>query len=128
MSTICQVLKRYEGMMYIIDYGKFNTISDSFRAIKEHVYIDPLTYSGKADLTSDVDFKSLEAIANKSELHSMFSSQKDFLHVLGLRERVIQLLQTCPKKEKEIWQMYDRLVNMDAYQVLRVYSSQINRI
>ena len=124
MGKLCRALSTHNGMMYIIDYGKHGRISDSFRAIKDHKYIDPLTYPGEADLTSDVDFKSLANIAEANNLTALYSSQKEFLHALGLRERVVQLLQSSPEKEKEIWQMYDRLVNMNAYQVLRIYSTQ----
>eukprot|EP00834_Sanchytrium_tribonematis_P000924 NODE_19_length_47148_cov_1.447810.p15 type:complete len:331 gc:universal NODE_19_length_47148_cov_1.447810:45267-44275(-) len=123
-SLVLNKIKKSRGMMYTIDYGKFGQIGNTFRAIKDHKYVEPLAYPGESDLTSDVDFETFTKLATTYGVSSKFGSQTEFLHSLGLKERVIQLLQSSPEKEKQIWQMYDRLISMNAYQILRVYTDQ----
>ena len=80
----------------IIDYGYGEVAyGDSFQAIKNHQFTDPLSDPGLADVTAHVDFSSLLQTAKKIGLASDGPiTQREFLICLGVRERAAQLMQS----------------------------------
>ena len=81
------------GAALFIDYGHGNTaFGDTFQAMRNHGFADPLEAPGEADLTSHVDFGALENIAREAGLEvKPLMTQGDFLIKLGLLERAGQL-------------------------------------
>ena len=78
------------GAALIIDYGHLQTgFGDTFQAIKNHAFANPLESPGEADLTSHVDFqalaKSIQNAHNKLQIQQ--TNQGNFLVSQGLLER-----------------------------------------
>lgn len=92
-QTISSVLKQNGGAAILIDYGfEQPKTGATFQALKNHKPVDPLEEPGNADLTSLVDFTSLqkEFLAQGLYVHGP-ASQMDFLLNLSLLERAAQL-------------------------------------
>ncbi len=88
-NEIAELVSANHGAALIIDYGHTKTgFGDTFQAVENHAFVDPLTSPGTADLTSHVDFEALAgSIENLGlELHR-FMNQGEFLLSLGLLER-----------------------------------------
>jgi len=89
VSKIAHQLMKTNGVALLIDYGHLETgYGDTFQALRDHAYVDPLEAPGKADLTNHVDFAPLqtEAIAGGCVAPKL-TSQGQFLLNLGLLER-----------------------------------------
>ena len=81
------------GAAIIIDYGyRKSAVGDSFQALQNHKYVDPLASPGHADLTAHVDFERLSiAATDKGSALYGTAAQGTFLMALGLGERAQQL-------------------------------------
>lgn len=111
MSQLCQALKTQGGIAINIDYGYVkNEFANTLQALKNHQKVDVLENPGSADITSLVDFHSLQKIAENHGLNSSLVLQKDFLTGLGIEERRKILLAKNPQKSTEINSAIDRLV------------------
>ncbi len=93
-----QIAKRASAHPFnglLIDYGyNIRAFGDSFQAIKNHQFADPLRDQGFADLTAHVDFSSLvQTIIGLDLKVAGPVTQRDFLIALGARERAAQLMQ-----------------------------------
>ena len=53
----------FGGAAIIIDYGDWNSLGDTFQAVKNHEYVDPLATPGQADLSAHVAFGPLARAA-----------------------------------------------------------------
>lgn len=73
------------GMALIIDYGDWHSLGDTFQALQNHRFVDPLATPGNADLTAHVDFKAL-AHSGQPAAHA-YTTQGDFLRRLGIDHR-----------------------------------------
>ncbi len=91
--SICELLKKNRGAALFFDYGHTHCgFGDTFQAIREHRYADPLDRPGQCDLTSHVDFGSLRRIASDMELFCPpVLDQGSFLLKAGLLERAGEL-------------------------------------
>ena len=86
------------GAALIVDYGHMHSgFADTFQAVRQHNFADPLAEPGEADLTFHVDFEVL-AEAAKSQNASVFGpmAQGQFLTALGIRERSEILKRSMP--------------------------------
>lgn len=111
MSQLCQALKTQGGVAINIDYGYVkNEFANTLQALKNHQKVDVLENPGSADITSLVDFRSLQKIAENHDLNSSLISQKDFLIGLGIEERRKILIAANPQKSAEINSAIDRLI------------------
>ncbi len=79
----------------LIDYGYgAPALGDTFQAISDHKFTDPLKEPGLADVTAHVDFSQLLGVAKAQGMAvSGPATQRDFLIALGVRERAAQLMQ-----------------------------------
>jgi len=77
------------GAALLIDYGHDKSgFGDTFQAVREHRYADPLATSGEADLTSHVDFDRLQKTAAAIDgIKAQVTTQEQFLLEMGLLER-----------------------------------------
>ena len=89
IDQISQLLKRNGGVALLIDYGHGTPgFGDTFQAVSQHKYTDPLNDPGKVDLTSHVDFAPFSPIASNAGCRPMpIMEQGEFLLKLGLLER-----------------------------------------
>lgn len=99
------------GIGLIIDYGYGEAgFGDTFQAVKENAYADPLKEPGDADLTAHVDFSALKAAAGLSAVRvSGPITQREFLHRLGIAIRADRLKSSVPDKSAEIDAAVERL-------------------
>lgn len=102
-GSIAERLFAGGGAAIIIDYGYRKSVAgDSFQALKNHKFCDPLAEPGEADLTAHVAFDQI-ATAAKSKGASSFgvSAQGPFLMALGIGERAQQLAASTDQQGQE---------------------------
>lgn len=82
------------GLALLIDYGGWQSKGDTFQALVDHAYADPLIGPGDADLTAHVEFEPLvrEALNAGIEASGM-TEQGVFLERLGITGRAQALAQ-----------------------------------
>ena len=110
------VKKEPSGAALIMDYGPLSTIPiNSLRGISNHQKVPPLSSPGQVDVSADVDFTSLAEAAIEAsegvEVHGPIE-QGDFLQVMGISERMQQLLRGVQDEErrKTLESAWQRLV------------------
>jgi SAM-dependent MidA family methyltransferase len=88
-SVIGAHLAAHGGLAVLIDYGHLQTaIGDTFQAMRDHGFVDPLAEPGLADLTSHVDFEALAQAATVQGARALPAmTQADFLLGGGIVER-----------------------------------------
>jgi SAM-dependent MidA family methyltransferase len=87
-----------------MDYGTMSTIPiNSLRGIQHHRNVPALSSPGQVDVSADVDFMALAEAAIEAsegvEVHGPVE-QGDFLQVMGIAERMQQLLKGVSDEEK----------------------------
>jgi SAM-dependent MidA family methyltransferase len=93
MEIIASRIAASGGAALIVDYGYGKAaFGDTFQAVKNHAYADPLADPGEADLTAHVDFAALAASARQAgaTAHGPID-QGAFLLAAGLLERAGRL-------------------------------------
>ncbi len=93
---LSEQMNKFGGAALIIDYGYSQaTYKDSFQAVKNHTYHNPLKDIGEADLTAHVDFIALKNAAEKvGAKTSDIITQRDFLLSMGVEIRARKLSQS----------------------------------
>ena len=116
-ADVAAHITAHGGAALIIDYGYEITQSgDSFQAVENHRYVDPLSSPGTADLTAHVDFARLIAAAeNKGVTGYDAVTQGQFLMELGMGMRAQQLAAGLDAKgQADILDALKRLTAPDA--------------
>jgi len=116
MREIAERLSADGGAALTIDYGYTETaLGDTFQAVRNHEYADPLDHPGDADLTAHVNFQRLaEAAAEAGASVLGPVTQGLFLRRLGIEVRAEQLMQTESRRQKyEIHTGLHRLIDDD---------------
>jgi NADH dehydrogenase [ubiquinone] 1 alpha subcomplex assembly factor 7 len=114
LKLLADSLAKRRGAGLIIDYGYSDNVSgDTFQALKNHHYHDPLQEPGSADLTAHVNFSILQREAVKFEnIQIDFIIQGDFLKKLSLTLRAEQLKkQATPEQKTKIDRDVHRLIH-----------------
>lgn len=88
-GDIGQRIEKHGGVALLIDYGDWVSLGDTFQALKDHTFEDPLLRPGDADLTAHVDFEALAQAAPCG--HSKLTPQGMFLERLGITQRAQNL-------------------------------------
>ena len=92
ISNIAQHIKKFDGSALFIDYGELiPAYGDSLQAVKDHKYVNPLTYCGECDITTHVNFYHLAKIAQRYNCSCFGKTQKELLIDLGIQERAKRL-------------------------------------
>ncbi|MEM1399406.1 MAG: SAM-dependent methyltransferase [Pseudomonadota bacterium] len=116
MAEIASRVTRSGGIALIIDYGYVGPADgDTFQALRDHRFADPLADPGKADLTVHVDFTPLmdEARLSKAALWGPVD-QGSFLTRLGLGARAAALHKHASEKAaRDVASAANRLVAPD---------------
>jgi len=91
------------GVALFIDYGYAEqTGGDTFQAIKDHDYVNPLGHPGEADLTAHVDFEAVANIATEAGVRvSGPEAQGAFLKRLGIAQRAEALYSIASDAQKQ---------------------------
>ncbi|MEK7801152.1 MAG: SAM-dependent methyltransferase, partial [Pseudomonadota bacterium] len=106
------------GAVLMIDYGHDiqSGTGDTFQAVLEHKFVDVLTRSGNADLTSHVNFGVLHHIAksHKTKMSVRLDSQRQFLCAMGIEGRAAQLSKNASAQQKiDLELALSRLIDED---------------
>jgi NADH dehydrogenase [ubiquinone] 1 alpha subcomplex assembly factor 7 len=112
IAGIVAKIGTHGGAALLIDYGHAESgFGDTLQAVRGHDYAEPLETPGEADLTSQVDFEALAALANKNVRAIGPVSQRNFLMQLGIEARA-EILQRNAKPEmrEEIGTTLTRLI------------------
>eukprot|EP01119_Soliformovum_irregulare_P000491 TRINITY_DN1033_c1_g1_i1.p1 TRINITY_DN1033_c1_g1~~TRINITY_DN1033_c1_g1_i1.p1 ORF type:complete len:476 (-),score=134.91 TRINITY_DN1033_c1_g1_i1:29-1456(-) len=132
VQKISQRIKDKGGAALIMDYGGDKPFKNSLRAIKDHKFVDPLLDVGSSDLSANVDFGSLRIAACESGVSAIGSvSQSDWLHRMGIMQRMAILMQNAKNEaeENDIEMAYERLTSEtemgQTYRFLTVYDSKL---
>lgn len=130
-SQVANRFADHPGAAIIIDYGYTGPqAGDSFQALRDHAYTDPLAEPGEADLTTHVDFNGLAhaAAAAGANVYEPVS-QGAFLEALGIGPRADQLREANPDLKAGIDIDLARLVSPDQmgalFKVLMMTSSKL---
>ncbi|MEM7721332.1 MAG: SAM-dependent methyltransferase [Pseudomonadota bacterium] len=83
-------IAQHGGVALIIDYGDQRSIGDTFQALKNHDFTDPLAEPGEADLTAHVAFGPLAHAARPARA-TRLTPQGVFLEKLGITDRARKL-------------------------------------
>ncbi len=78
------------GAAIIVDYGGWRSLGDTFQALKDHRFTDPLAAPGEADLTAHVDFEVIARAAAPARASRMIG-QGALLGRLGIAQRSARL-------------------------------------
>jgi NADH dehydrogenase [ubiquinone] 1 alpha subcomplex assembly factor 7 len=86
-------LARDGGAALVIDYGHAESAAgDTFQAVGQHAYADPLTAPGSLDLTAHVDFQALAKTVEAMGAGGYGpTTQSQFLRRLGIMSRATSL-------------------------------------
>ncbi|WP_417587737.1 class I SAM-dependent methyltransferase [Pararhodobacter oceanensis] len=90
MQAINRRIARQGGAAVIIDYGDWRSHGDTFQALEDHAFSDPLANPGNADLTAHVDFEALRHAAPDLTA-SALTPQGALLAALGIEARAARL-------------------------------------
>ena len=117
-GAVTQIASRYgdhPGATLIIDYGYTGPqAGDSFQAVREHAYADPLIDPGASDLTTHVDFNGIAHAASAAGANVYAPMpQGAFLESLGIGPRSDQLREANADKKASIDLDLARLVSPD---------------
>ncbi|XP_066993538.2 protein arginine methyltransferase NDUFAF7, mitochondrial isoform X2 [Anabrus simplex] len=88
MQHLATRLEEDGGIALVADYGHDGEKTDTFRAFRKHQLHNPLVEPGSADLTADVDFSRLRAVAEPQLITFGPVNQGDFLERLGISVRL----------------------------------------
>lgn len=90
IAEIARRITRHSGLALIVDYGGWRSLGDTFQALKDHRFTDPMAAPGEADLTAHVDF---QALAAASDTAFSYTTQGALLTSLGIAQRSAALSQ-----------------------------------
>ncbi len=123
IKFIGENIKNYNSVMLATDYGydipynkrDASMYRSTLQAVRDHKYSNLLEDIGRADVTSHVDFAAIRNIAqNVGIMASSTISQNEFLHRLGIKERLESLiLQNSPEDALILKKQYERLIAPD---------------
>ncbi|AUH63793.1 class I SAM-dependent methyltransferase [Paracoccus zhejiangensis] len=92
IEAIASRIATHGGAAIIADYGGWNGSGDTFQALRNHAFDDPLAHPGEADLTAHVDFAPLAAAAIRAgAVASKPVHQGDWLRSMGIEARAARL-------------------------------------
>ena len=114
ISSISSTLLERSGVAIFIDYGYVKQAGgDTFQAVRNHEYCDPLGTPGSNDLTAHVDFEAIKQVAeNKGVRVSGPITQGAFLRRIGIEKRAERLMNVAtPRQKRDIETGVKRLID-----------------
>lgn len=86
MGEVAARITARGGAGYVVDYGDWQSLGDTFQAVQAHRMVGPFEMPGEADLTAHVDFAALAGAARPARI-SLIATQGVFLERLGIVAR-----------------------------------------
>ncbi|MBX3455095.1 SAM-dependent methyltransferase [Ferrovibrio sp.] len=117
IGEVAARIQSQSGMALFVDYGPAQSgFGDTFQALRNKGFADPLQHPGEADLTAHVDFASLARTANQAGIKAHGAvAQGDLLRRLGIEMRAEKLQQKAtPEQSAAISAAMQRLTAADA--------------
>jgi NADH dehydrogenase [ubiquinone] 1 alpha subcomplex assembly factor 7 len=113
MQRLSRKVALQGGAILAIDYGYAKTqTGETFQAVKDHAFADPLEAPGEADLSAHVNFEVLAAAAKATGLAvAPLADQGEWLLKLGLGERARKLAKSNPQEAGNIARAIERLTS-----------------
>jgi cyclopropane-fatty-acyl-phospholipid synthase len=89
LSIICDLIKKNDGGMLIIDYGyEDSKMRETLQAVNNHKYSNILENIGDSDITYNINFQLFEKFLNQFKvIDSIFTNQNKFLTSMGILQR-----------------------------------------
>ena len=117
-------IARHGGVALIVDYGDWDSLGDTFQAVKDHAPVDPFAAPGTADLTAHVDFAALARAAAPAR-HGRLVPQGVLLERLGITARAQALADRAGAMRDDVIAAHRRLTHPaemgDHFKVLGLY-------
>lgn len=102
------------GAALVIDYGPLSAVpADSLRGIKNHRFVSPFSDCGAVDLSADVDFGAIAAVATAAGATSLGPvDQGDWLVGCGLGLLAFEAVKTAssPEEARKVEDAFIRLI------------------
>ncbi|MDC0943536.1 SAM-dependent methyltransferase [Candidatus Pelagibacter sp.] len=114
LENICEVIKKNDGGILIIDYGYQNTrMHETLQAVNNHKCSNVLEDIGDSDITYNINFNLFEKFINRFHgLNSIISNQKKFLTSMGILQRAEIISQNIPfSKKTDLFYRIRRLID-----------------
>jgi SAM-dependent MidA family methyltransferase len=114
IMRIAARVRDFGGAALIIDYGHARSdAGDTFQAVAQHAYADPLKNPGQADITAHVDFEALKRATEAAGARSHGPvEQGAFLRQLGIEARAQALMtKATPAAAQDIAVALQRLTS-----------------
>ena len=114
-EIVANKIKTHGGFIFFADYGytelKYKSTLSSMKDNKITNFLDNL---GHQDLTAHVNFKNINTAFKDCGIYNLqIVKQSEFLKEIGIEFRASKLIESNPKKEKEILSGLDKLINLD---------------
>lgn len=110
LGHIAQLVLR-RGAALVVDYGQEAVPLNLLRGIYKHRFVLPFFSPGNVDLSIDVDFGALRAMAKGVDVYGP-KTQGDWLHEIGVGHRFDRLIKAAaPEKQEQIYKAYQRLTS-----------------
>ena len=130
IDKVSSFIKENNGGAIFFDYGYTSSHGDTFQAIRENKFVNPLDDPGNADLTAHVDFSDItqQAINNLVNVWGP-DTQGTFLKKMGAIERFKALESLSDNKIKQELRLgLNRLIDIDEmgklFKVLAITSNK----
>ena len=114
LKDICNIIKKNDGGILIIDYGYLNSkMHETLQAVNNHKYSNVLKDIGDSDITYNINFNLFEKfIAQFNDLDSIVSNQKKFLTSMGIVQRAEIVSENIPfSKKTDLFYRIRRLID-----------------
>ena len=93
IGAIGRWIGAHGGVAIVVDYGAWQVREDTFQAVANHSFANPLEAPGIADLTAHVDFSDLAANLDETTTGTALCDQGAYLQALGIEARAHALSQ-----------------------------------
>lgn len=116
-DTLFRIIQNTGGACLLIDYGYLRSAyGDTFQALKQHKFDDPLANPGQADLTNHVDFQALHKVSEKyqsAKAQTFLTTQRQFLRSLHIEAWTAKLSNENPASASKLKAELKRLIGTD---------------
>jgi len=114
LETICNLVKKNDGGLLIIDYGYLNSkMHETLQAVNNHKYSNILKNIGNSDITYNINFNLFKKFIDQfHDLNSLVSNQKKFLTSMGILQRAEIISKNIPfSKKTDLFYRIRRLID-----------------
>jgi len=114
LKNICNLLKKNDGGILIIDYGYLNLkMHETLQAIKNHKHSNILEDIGDSDITYNINFNLFERFIDQfDDLNFIITNQKKFLTSMGIIQRAEIISENIPfSKKSDLFYRIRRLID-----------------